>query len=376
MARLARVELFAPDEIAIVHVMNRTVRRCFLMGSDPLTGKNFDHRKAWMEHELQRLARSFGIDLLCYAILSNHFHLVLRSRPDVVAQWDDSEVARRWLMLCPRRCDADRLPEEPNEFELNSIRNNPVKLKEIRSRLSDVSWWMRLLSQKIAQRANHDEKELGKFWQARYRAVRLLDETAILACAAYVDLNPIRAAMAESIETSEYTSAQQRALELRESLQSELPTRDSKRAIANIDSSYDSTATKTNATSKPISKSLCPLTLDELRGELGDCCHTSGHRSSDKGFLPISVGDYLSLLDWTARQIRSDKRGATPQNLKPIFDRLGINGEVWCELSRNFGRLFSTVAGKPKVIEETRSRSRHQRYKIRSRAKELLSTES
>ena len=61
MARLARVEVFAADEIAIVHVINRTVRRCFLMGDDPLTGKNYDHRKAWMERELEHLARFFSI---------------------------------------------------------------------------------------------------------------------------------------------------------------------------------------------------------------------------------------------------------------------------------------------------------------------------
>ena len=84
MARISRADVFRPDEVAIVHVMNRTVRRCFLMGNDPLTGKNFDHRKDWMEDELQHLAACFGIDLLTYAILSNHFHLILRSRPDVV----------------------------------------------------------------------------------------------------------------------------------------------------------------------------------------------------------------------------------------------------------------------------------------------------
>lgn len=105
MARLARVEIFASDEIAIVHVMNRTVRRCFLLGNDPLTGKNFDHRKLWLEIELKRLAAQFGVDLLCHAILSNHFHLILRSRPDLVAEWNDAEIARRWLMLCPLRKD-------------------------------------------------------------------------------------------------------------------------------------------------------------------------------------------------------------------------------------------------------------------------------
>jgi hypothetical protein len=119
---------------------------------------------------LKRLAAQFGIDLLCHAILSNHFHLVLRSRPDVVAQWDDSEVARRWLMLCPLRRDAHGLPEEPSEFELNTLRKNPSRLAAVRSRLSDISWWMRLLSQKIAQRANQADEEIGKFWQARYRA--------------------------------------------------------------------------------------------------------------------------------------------------------------------------------------------------------------
>ena len=74
MARLARVEIFAPDEIAIVQVMNRTVRRCLLSGIDPLTGKNFDHRKQWLENQFKRLAGLFGIDLHCDAILSNHFH--------------------------------------------------------------------------------------------------------------------------------------------------------------------------------------------------------------------------------------------------------------------------------------------------------------
>ena len=105
MARMARVEVFAADEVAVVHVMNRVVRRCFLLGNDPVTGKNYDHRKVWVETLLKRFAANFGIDLLGFAILSNHFHLILRSRPDVVATWDDTEVARRWLMLCPMRKD-------------------------------------------------------------------------------------------------------------------------------------------------------------------------------------------------------------------------------------------------------------------------------
>ena len=80
-------------------------------------------------------------------------------------------------------------PEEPNEFELNSIRNDPRKLEILRLRLSDLGWWMRVLCQYIAVRANREDNELGKFWQSRFRAVRLLDEAALLACAAYVRRN-------------------------------------------------------------------------------------------------------------------------------------------------------------------------------------------
>ena len=196
MARTARSDVFDPLEIAIAHVVQRCVRKCFLMGSDSDSGKNYDHRKQWLEDRLRRFAACFGVDLLGFSILSNHFHLILRSRPDVVATWDDTEVARRWLMICPLRKDQQGNPLEPSESELNTIRSNPQRLATIRRRLSDISWWMRLLSQPLAAMANREENQLGRFWQGRFHAVRICDETALLACAAYVDLNPIRAALA------------------------------------------------------------------------------------------------------------------------------------------------------------------------------------
>jgi hypothetical protein len=101
IARMVRAEVFVPDEVAVVHVMNRVVRRCYLLGDDPVSGKNYDHRKVMIENQLQRLAGVFGIDLLGFAIMSNHFHLILRSRPAVVAVSDDTELARRWSLVCP-----------------------------------------------------------------------------------------------------------------------------------------------------------------------------------------------------------------------------------------------------------------------------------
>ncbi len=67
---------------------------------------------------MEFLAGSFGLDVMAYAILSNHIHLVLRNRPDAVARWSDLEVARRWYRLCPVRKQEDGSPEEPNQYEL------------------------------------------------------------------------------------------------------------------------------------------------------------------------------------------------------------------------------------------------------------------
>ncbi|HUE72653.1 MAG TPA: hypothetical protein VMP01_17335 [Pirellulaceae bacterium] len=77
------------------------------------------------------------------------------------------------MLLRPLRKTNRAAPEVPNEFELNSIRHDPERLAKIRTRLSDISWWMRLLCQNIAQRANRDDGEFGKFFQSRFRAVRI-----------------------------------------------------------------------------------------------------------------------------------------------------------------------------------------------------------
>ncbi len=135
----------------------------------------------------------FGIDLLGYSFLSNHFHQVLRSRPDIVATWTDEEVARRWLTLCPVARDEKGIPLEPTEEDIAALCRQKKRIRELRRRLSDISWWMRLYNQMIAQWINREDKTEGRLWQGRFKAVRLLDEASILACMAYVDLNPIRA---------------------------------------------------------------------------------------------------------------------------------------------------------------------------------------
>ncbi|MFO0179903.1 MAG: transposase [Planctomyces sp.] len=372
MARLARVEIFAADEVAVVHVMNRTVRRCFLLGHDPVSCRNYEHRKVWIDEQLVHQARHFGIDLLCQAIMSNHLHLVLRSRPDVVQEWSDEEVARRWLMLCPERRDEDRRPMEPTEFEINRIVNNKGKLASLRSRLSDISWWMRLLCQHIAQRANREDGEVGKFWQARYRAVRLLDEIAILSCAAYVDLNPIRAAMAQTISKSDFTSAQKRSRGL--ALQSQKDIQPEPALPDGLSGTTPAAVRKCQVAAVDLrsAQHLAPVELNERNGQPGPDGNRDGVRCSNKGFLPMSTAQYLSLLEWTTRQQRVTEACRKPKQIRRLFKRLGISAKVWSELVRNFGRLFSIVAGKPAVVDSHRSRSGVHRYRALPAARDLL----
>jgi len=338
MARIVRAEIFDPSEVAILHVMARTCRRCFLFGEDPFTQKNYDHRKVWIQEQLKVQAAFFGVDLITFAVMSNHFHLVLRSRPDVVKTWDDCEVARRWLMICPKRKDKHGIALKPTESELDLIRKDASVVKNVRNRLSDVSWWMRILCQKIAMRANHDEDEVGKFFQGRFKAVRLLDEEAILACSAYVDLNPIRAAIAKSIETSEFTSAKLR---------------------------FEAAKLGSNLISMGPDSFLAPMTLDTSKGAEGPKPSRFKKRCSDKGVLPLASLDYLQLLDLTARMHRSDKAGYTPKELSPLLARLGIDVDQWRMLTKDFGRMFSQVAGKATTVGDARSRKTKRRFYLK-----------
>jgi hypothetical protein len=79
-------------------------------------------------------------------------------------------------------------------------------------------------------------------------------------------------------------------------------------------------------------------------------------RASDQGFLPIQVEHYVMLLDWTGRELRADKRGAIPDHLAPIVDRLGINRSNWVETVRGFGRLFKLAAGRPTSLVDAAAR--------------------
>ena len=216
MPRLARGEYLDPQEVQVVHAVQRCVRRAFLCGDDPFSGQCYEHRRHWIRARIEFLASVFGIDCLTYTVLSNHLHIVLRNRPDIVMNWSDEEIGKRWLRLFPKRRNKDGSPKRPTAAELQMITSDAKRIEELRRRLSDISWWMRCTAENIARQANREDQCTGRFWEGRFKAQLLLDEASLLACAAYVDLNPVRAALARAPEESEFTGAKDRIDDLKQ----------------------------------------------------------------------------------------------------------------------------------------------------------------
>ena len=174
MPRTPRKFVFEPAEVGVYHCVNRCVRRAFLCGTDAQTGKCYEHRKGALQQRLKLLAGQFAVDVLGFAIMSNHIHLVARNRPDIVADWSDEEVARRWWNIFPKRKNEDGTPAVPTDFELQMITAVTDRLAEIRRRLSSISWFMRCLVEPIARLANREDACSGRFWNGRSYYLHLL----------------------------------------------------------------------------------------------------------------------------------------------------------------------------------------------------------
>ena len=169
MPSYARREIVDESEVGIYHCINRCVRRVFLCGEDPLTGRNFDHRKTWIRNRVEQLASILAVEILDFAVLSNHIHVVLRNRPDLAQRWSDEEIALRWWRLFPHRRNDDGTPANPEPHELLMIVADPAKLAERRKRLANLSWFVRTLCEPMARIANREDSCSGRFWEGRFK---------------------------------------------------------------------------------------------------------------------------------------------------------------------------------------------------------------
>ena len=183
--------------------MSRCVRRAFLLGEGKLD------RKEWIENRIKELAEIFAVGIGGFSVMDNHLHLLVRLDPDVANGWSDEEVVRRWGRLFPPR-DKSRQPLPVSEDWVQGRLKDVQWVATTRGRLQNISWFMKCLKEPLSRLANREDKARGAFFEGRFKSVAILDEEALLAICAYIDLNPVAAGIAEVPETSKYTSIKQR----------------------------------------------------------------------------------------------------------------------------------------------------------------------
>ena len=291
------------------NITSRCVRRAFLCGVDQYSGRSYEHRRAWVEQRIRILSSIFAIDVCAYAVMSNHLHLVVQLKPQEAENWTADEVLVRWCSLFK---GAPLVQKYLEGEELQSAERDTVSdcIIQYQKRLQSLSWFMKCLNEPIARQANKEDKCTGHFWEGRFKSQALLTDEALLSAMAYVDLNPIRAGMATTPESSDYTSIKERitpSFELSQAV----------RQQAQLECL------------KSFSLPLKPLATFEgaLKFERQEGIH-------------FHLADYIELVDATGRIIRNDKRCAIPSNLPPILERLKISLDAWLEQSQHFERDY------------------------------------
>lgn len=322
----ARSEIYDPDSEGVYHCFSRCVRRAWLCGKDKQSGRNHEHRKAWLQELLELAATYFVIDMLSFSILSNHFHVILRNRPDRRDELSPEEIARRWLMVYPKRRDDAGNAREPTTKEIEKITSDVARVETLRKRLGNISWLMAVVKQRMSRRSNIEEKTDGAFWEKRFEMRKLESENAVLACSVYVDLNPIRAGLARTPEDSAHSSVQLRAAAMR--------------ARA---------AGKTDGLALA-DRWLAPIHDRELPSDLRRA--EQGDRASDDPAFALPLPQYLEMVDRSGRLAKEGKAGVIPSEFAPILERMRINPRGWHELVSDFGRLFRRIAGDAHLVEQ------------------------
>ncbi|WP_025821380.1 hypothetical protein [Shewanella marina] len=310
-----REKLVSLEDTPYYHCVSRCVRKAFLCGVDSYTGQSYEHRRDWIEDRLLLLAQVFSIDICAYAVMHNHLHVVLRVDVERAQAWTVKEVVVQWqklfkgTILTQKLLNGDKL----EDYELDTLNKT---ITAYRNRLMDISWFMRALNEPIARKANKEDKCTGRFWEGRFKSQALLDEAAVLACMAYVDLNPVRSKIADSPECSDYTSIKRR---IKAAIRGEQPIE------------------------------LLPFIGNE-------------HSNMPNGLM-FSVRDYLQLVDDTGRHLRSDKKGAISASTMAILSRLNIPLENWTKVTSEFHDLFKGPVGSLQELtqycEHLNKRRRH-----------------
>jgi REP element-mobilizing transposase RayT len=297
----ARKTLISLQDTPYYHLVGRCVRRSWLCGFDKYSGQDYSHRKQWVLERLRQLTSMCAINVCAYAILSNHYHLVVHVDPAKAKAWTMREVVERWTSMFSTPPPIERwLRGEAGSAECEVAE---ATIETWRARLYDVSWFMKCLNEHLARRANAEDQCTGHFWQSRFKSQALLDDPALLTAMVYVDLNPIRAGIASTPEESEFTSIYERIREL-----------------------------KASSTAEPArTVPLLPFQSSEIEQSVT---------------IPFRFDAYLELIDWTGRAIVAGKPGSIDADVPPIIKRLNVDADAWTLAMRPRGNVFGRAMGK------------------------------
>ena len=145
------------------HFVGQALSRAFLCGTDSHSGQSYEHRRHWIEDKLYELAQIFALDLCAYAVMSNHYHVVLYVDIAEAESWSQDEVITRWHQLFNGNLLSQRHArgEALSKVELNVLNKDVVLWRQ---RLIDTSWFMRMLNEAIARQVNAEDTCTGRFW--------------------------------------------------------------------------------------------------------------------------------------------------------------------------------------------------------------------
>ena len=323
----ARNQQISLDDTPYYHCISRCVRRAYLCGDDPVTGRNFDHRKQWLVTRIKQLSAQFAVDVCAYAVMSNHYHLVLHVDQSAAQTWSNEEVISRWTGLFPRNATLVETLIN-NRTSKAAQKQLQLRVELWRERLADISWFMRCINETVARDANREDQCSGRFWEGRFKSQALLDEKALVTCMAYVDLNPIRAGMAGTLDTSDFTSIQERLIEQAKKVRKR---------------SYSQHRLLTNETTKhlvghqPGAKQAKLIELTDIR------------KPSDN-IIPISTKSYLDLLNVTSQALQLGY--SNQKEAKRLLDdhcktlaQFGVSSDSWLASVRDFHKHYAIAAG-------------------------------
>lgn len=344
MGRKNRGDVIDESEVGVYQIVSSCVRQKFLCGLDWRTGRDYSYRRNWFLELLEHLLTVFAIDASAFAVLMNHFHLILRNRPDLAESWSEEEVAVRWWRIWDSRAKEDPTAR-PKEVVLQRMLADPQRIGELRRRLASPSWFMKELKQPIARRANREDGVRGHFFAERFGAIRLADELDVVAANIYVDLNEIRAGIASSLEDSRYSSAHRRLSRLKKAEQLLLegdpeqaeyyapndpdfwlaPVFERGEAPALFalgDAAWPEYPSAETADAAEASDRDAGSGSGRKTRRAGNAQRKRARERKRRGFLPMTLKAYLQLLDEVGRQTAAGKRGVIDPSLPPLLERL------------------------------------------------------